>query len=189
MLEIKDLHVSLEEEDKQILKGVNLTVEAGKVHAIMGPNGSGKSTLSYVLSGKDGYEVTGGSAALDSVDLLEMDPEERIKLEDLYEGSLNLIRESEVVEGTVVSIGKKEIVVNIGYKSEGQIPIGEFTNAKGEVLLKAGDAVEVLLESRLEPELLAGVRVLVANKMIDSSARGRLDGLRQGLLGVRLKDG
>ena len=77
MLEIKDLHVSLEEEDKQILKGVNLTVEAGKVHAIMGPNGSGKSTLSYVLSGKDGYEVTGGSAALDSVDLLEMDPEER----------------------------------------------------------------------------------------------------------------
>ena len=77
MLEIKDLHVSLEEEDKQILKGVNITVEAGKVHAIMGPNGSGKSTLSYVLSGKDGYEVTGGSAALDSVDLLEMDPEER----------------------------------------------------------------------------------------------------------------
>ena len=77
MLEIKDLYVSLEEEDKQILKGVNLTVEAGKVHAIMGPNGSGKSTLSYVLSGKDGYEVTGGSAVLDSVDLLEMDPEER----------------------------------------------------------------------------------------------------------------
>ena len=77
MLEIKDLHVSLEEEDKQILKGVNLTVEAGKVHAIMGPNGSGKSTLSYVLSGKGGYEVTGGSVVLDSVDLLEMDPEER----------------------------------------------------------------------------------------------------------------
>ncbi len=77
MLKIKDLHVSLEEEDKQILKGVNLTVEAGKVHAIMGPNGSGKSTLSYVLSGKGGYEVTDGSAALDSADLLEMDPEER----------------------------------------------------------------------------------------------------------------
>ena len=58
MLNIKNLHVTLEEEDKQILKGVNLTGEAGKVHAIMGPNGSGKSTLSYVLSGKDGYEVT-----------------------------------------------------------------------------------------------------------------------------------
>ena len=77
MLEIKDLHASLADEDKQILKGVNLKVEAGKVHAIMGPNGSGKSTLSYVLSGKDGYEVTGGSAALDGEDILEMEPEER----------------------------------------------------------------------------------------------------------------
>ena len=60
MLSIKNLQVKLEDEDKQILKGVDLEVEAGKVHAIMGPNGSGKSTLSYVLSGKDGYEVTGG---------------------------------------------------------------------------------------------------------------------------------
>jgi Fe-S cluster assembly ATP-binding protein len=77
MLEIKDLKASLADEDKQILKGVNLTVEAGKVHAIMGPNGSGKSTLSYVLSGKDGYEVTGGSVALDGKDILEMEPEER----------------------------------------------------------------------------------------------------------------
>jgi Fe-S cluster assembly ATP-binding protein len=77
MLEIKDLKASLAGEDKQILKGVNLTVEAGKVHAIMGPNGSGKSTLSYVLSGKDGYEVTGGSVALDGKDILEMEPEER----------------------------------------------------------------------------------------------------------------
>ena len=77
MLEIKDLKASLADENKQILKGVNLTVEAGKVHAIMGPNGSGKSTLSYVLSGKDGYEVTGGSVALDGKDILEMEPEER----------------------------------------------------------------------------------------------------------------
>ena len=77
MLEIKNLQVKLEEEDKQILKGVDLTVEAGKVHAIMGPNGSGKSTLSYVLSGKDGYAVTDGSATLDGVDLLEMEPEDR----------------------------------------------------------------------------------------------------------------
>jgi len=77
MLEIKNLQVSLAEEDKEILKGVDLTVQAGKVHAIMGPNGSGKSTLSYVLSGKDGYEVTGGSASLDGEDLLELEPEER----------------------------------------------------------------------------------------------------------------
>lgn len=77
MLEINNLHVKLEEEDKQILKGVDLSVEAGKVHAIMGPNGSGKSTLSYVLSGRDGYEVTDGKATLDAEDLLGMEPEER----------------------------------------------------------------------------------------------------------------
>ena len=77
MLEIKDLRVNLEDENKEILKGVHLSVEAGKVHAIMGPNGSGKSTLSYVLSGKDGYEVVGGSVKLDGLDILEMEPEER----------------------------------------------------------------------------------------------------------------
>ncbi len=77
MLEIKNLHVDLEEEEKTILKGVDLTVEAGKVHAIMGPNGSGKSTLSYVLSGRDGYEVTQGSATLEGEDILDMEPEER----------------------------------------------------------------------------------------------------------------
>ena len=77
MLDIKNLCVCLDEQEKQILKGVNLTVEAGKVHAIMGPNGSGKSTLSYVLSGREGYEVTDGSAALLGEDILELEPEER----------------------------------------------------------------------------------------------------------------
>jgi Fe-S cluster assembly ATP-binding protein len=77
MLTIKNLHVKLEEEDKQILKGVDLTVEAGKVHAIMGPNGSGKSTLSYVLAGREGYEVTEGEVTLEGEDLLEMEAEER----------------------------------------------------------------------------------------------------------------
>jgi len=77
MLSIKNLQVKLDDEDKQILKGVDLEIDAGTVHAIMGPNGSGKSTLSYVLSGKDGYEVTGGSAELEGVDLLDMEPEAR----------------------------------------------------------------------------------------------------------------
>ena len=77
MLEINNLHVDLEEEEKTILKGVNLSVDSGKVHAIMGPNGSGKSTLSYVLSGRDGYKVTAGSATLEGEDILGMEPEER----------------------------------------------------------------------------------------------------------------
>jgi Fe-S cluster assembly ATP-binding protein len=75
MLEIKNLHASVE--DNEILKGLNLTVKPGEVHAIMGPNGSGKSTLSYVLSGKEDYDVTEGSATLDGDDLLEMEPDER----------------------------------------------------------------------------------------------------------------
>ena len=77
MLEIKGLEVKLEAEDKQILSGVDLSIGAGQVHAIMGPNGSGKSTLSYVLAGREGYVVTGGTATLDGIDLLAMEPEQR----------------------------------------------------------------------------------------------------------------
>ena len=77
MLEINDLHVKLGDEDIAILKGVTLSVAPGTVHAIMGPNGSGKSTLSYVLAGREGYEVTAGTATLEGADLLGMEPEER----------------------------------------------------------------------------------------------------------------
>jgi len=77
MLKIENLKASLEDEDKQILKGIDLEIGEGEVHAIMGPNGSGKSTLSYVLSGKGGYVVDGGTATLDGTDLLDMEPEER----------------------------------------------------------------------------------------------------------------
>ncbi len=77
MLSIKNLHASVEE--KNIIKGLNLEVKPGEVHAIMGPNGAGKSTLGYVLSGRDGYEVSKGEATLNGKDLLELDVEERAR--------------------------------------------------------------------------------------------------------------
>jgi Fe-S cluster assembly ATP-binding protein len=77
ILEIKDLSAGVE--GKQILKGINLTINAGEAHAIMGPNGSGKSTLAAVLAGRDGYDVTGGQVIYLGKDLLDMDPEERAR--------------------------------------------------------------------------------------------------------------
>lgn len=77
VLEIANLHVAID--GKEILKGVNLTIRQGEVHALMGPNGSGKSTLSYALMGHPNYEVTQGTATLDGVDLLGLEPDERAK--------------------------------------------------------------------------------------------------------------
>jgi Fe-S cluster assembly ATP-binding protein len=77
MLEIKNLHASVE--GNEILKGIDLTIRDGEVHAVMGPNGSGKSTLARVLAGQDAYEVTAGQVTFDGQDLLDMDPEERAR--------------------------------------------------------------------------------------------------------------
>jgi Fe-S cluster assembly ATP-binding protein len=78
MLSIKNLHAGIE--DKQILKGLNLTINKGEVHAIMGPNGTGKSTLASILAGKDGYEITEGEVQFEGKDILELDPSERAHL-------------------------------------------------------------------------------------------------------------
>ena len=77
MLKINNLSATVDKGKKTIINGLSLEIPAGEVHAIMGPNGAGKSTLSYVLTGRDGYEVTGGSAELNGADLLDMEPEER----------------------------------------------------------------------------------------------------------------
>ena len=77
MIEIRNLHVRVADEDAEILRGIDLKIGKGEVHAIMGPNGSGKSTLSYVLAGKDDYEITEGEIMFNGEDLLDMDPDER----------------------------------------------------------------------------------------------------------------
>jgi Fe-S cluster assembly ATP-binding protein len=77
MLEIKNLHVKIADEDREILKGLSLTIPKGEVHAIMGPNGSGKSTLAHVLAGRDDYEVTEGDILWKGESVLDMEPEER----------------------------------------------------------------------------------------------------------------
>lgn len=80
-LQISDLHVTVETDQgtKEILKGVDLTINQGEIHAVMGPNGSGKSTLAYTIAGHPKYEVTGGSITLDGEDVLEMEVDERAK--------------------------------------------------------------------------------------------------------------
>ncbi|MCB0322424.1 MAG: Fe-S cluster assembly ATPase SufC [Bdellovibrionales bacterium] len=80
LLEIRNLQARIDGvEGKDILRGLDLTINKGEVHAIMGPNGSGKSTLSYILGGREGYEITGGEVQYEGKDLLEMDPEERAR--------------------------------------------------------------------------------------------------------------
>lgn len=77
MLEIKNLHARIAEDGSEILRGIDLTVNPGEIHAIMGPNGSGKSTLSYILAGKEDYEITEGEILFNGENLLEMEPDER----------------------------------------------------------------------------------------------------------------
>ena len=128
MLEIKGLKVKLEEEDKQILKGVDLNIEPGTVHAIMGPNGSGKSTLSYVLSGRDGYKVTDGAASLLGEDVLEMEPEER------------------AAAGLFLAFQYPVEIPGVGNMTFLRTAVNAQRKARGEEELSAGDFLKVVRE-------------------------------------------
>ena len=128
MLEIKNLHVKLEEEDKQILKGVDLSLEPGTVHAIMGPNGSGKSTLSYVLSGRDGYEVTDGAATLEGEDILDLDPEER------------------AAAGLFLAFQYPIEIPGVGNMTFLRTAVNAQRKARGEEELSAGDFLKIVRE-------------------------------------------
>ena len=140
MLEIKNLHVKLEEEDKQILKGVTLSIGAGEVHAIMGPNGSGKSTLSYVLSGRDGYTVTEGSATLDGADLLAMDPELR------------------AAQGLFLAFQYPVEIPGVGNMTFLRTALNAQRKTRGEAELSAGDFLKLVREKakslKIDAEML-----------------------------------
>lgn len=128
MLKIENLHAALEDEDKVILKGVDLEVGAGQVHAIMGPNGSGKSTLSYVLSGKGGYEVTDGTATLDGANLLDMEPEER------------------AAEGLFLAFQYPVEIPGVGNMTFLRTAVNAQRNARGEEELNAAEFLRIVRE-------------------------------------------
>ncbi|WP_110655640.1 Fe-S cluster assembly ATPase SufC [Salinicola halimionae] len=120
MLEVKDLHVTIE--DKAILKGLDLTVNAGEVHAIMGPNGAGKSTLSAVIAGKDGYEVTQGTILFEGQDVLEMEIEERARAGLL----LGFQYPIEIPGVKNIYLLKAALNAQRAARGEGEIPAPEF---------------------------------------------------------------
>lgn len=122
VLEIRNLHVSVE--DNKILRGVDLTIEQGKTHALMGPNGSGKSTLAYALMGHPGYEITRGEVTFKGVDLLELDPDERSRM-----GLFLAFQYPVAIPGVTVA-NFLRTAINARRKADNDedkgIPIGEF---------------------------------------------------------------
>ena len=141
MLKISNLHCRLEEDpDTVILNGVDLTVEPGKVHAIMGPNGSGKSTLSYVLAGRDGYEVTDGSATLGDDDLLDMEPDER------------------AAAGLFLAFQYPVEIPGVGNMTFLREAVNSQRKARGEEEMSAGDFLKLVrakaAELEISPEML-----------------------------------
>ena len=140
MLEIRNLKVQLEEENKEILKGVNLDIKSGSVHAIMGPNGSGKSTLSYVLSGRSGYQVSEGTVNLDGEDILELEPEER------------------AAAGLFLAFQYPIEIPGVGNMTFLRTAINSQKKARNEAELSAADFLKVIREKakdlKIEPEML-----------------------------------
>ncbi len=126
MLEIKNLHAGVE--GNEILKGIDLTVQAGEVHAIMGPNGSGKSTLANVLAGRDVYEVTEGEVLFEGKNLLELEPEERAR------------------EGIFMAFQYPVEIPGVGNMYFLRTAVNSIRKHRGEELLDAADFLELIRE-------------------------------------------
>ena len=138
MLEIKNLHAEVE--GKPILKGIDLSIAPGDVHAIMGPNGSGKSTLSYVLAGREGYEVTAGQVTFQGKNLLDMEPEERAG-----EGVFLALQYPVEIPGVPNTTFLKEAVNSIRkYRGESEVDAMQFLKLMRAKLKELGMSDEYL---------------------------------------------
>lgn len=139
MITIKNLKAKVE--DKEILKGINLQINAGEVHAIMGPNGSGKSTLASVLAGKEGYEVTDGEVIFEGKNLLDLDPEERAR------------------EGLFLAFQYPVEIPGVSNTNFMKTALNEIRKARGEEPLSASEFLKLLKEKAalvgLNPEYLS----------------------------------
>ena len=168
MLHINNLHVKLETEDKQILRGVDLHVGAGQVHAIMGPNGSGKSTLSYVLSGKDGYTVTDGTATLDGADLLAMEPEDR------------------AAAGLFLAFQYPVEIPGVGNMTFLRTAVNAQRKSRGEAEMSAGDFLKVVREKAKRLSIDADMMKRPVNVGFSGGEKKRNEILQMAMLEPRM---
>lgn len=168
MLKIDNLQVKLEEEDKQILKGLSLEVPAGKVHAIMGPNGSGKSTLGYVMAGRDGYEVTGGSVTLDGEDILELEPEER------------------AANGLFLAFQYPVEIPGVGNMTFLRTALNAQRKARGEEEISAPDFLKLIREKAAELEIPQDMLRRAVNVGFSGGEKKRAEILQMALLEPRM---
>ena len=162
MLNIENLQATVA--DKPILKGVSLDVPAGEVHAIMGPNGSGKSTLAYVLSGRPGYEVTGGSATFDGHDLLAMEPHER------------------AAAGLFLGFQYPVEIPGISYLQFLRESLNSQRRSRGETELSAGDFIKLAREQAKLLEMDAEMLKRPVNVGFSGGEKKRAEMAQMGIL-------
>ncbi len=168
MLNINNLHVKLEDEDKVILRGVDLTIKSGEVHAIMGPNGSGKSTLSYVLAGRDGYAVTDGSATLDGQELLDMAPEDR------------------AAAGLFLAFQYPVEIPGVGNMTFLRTAVNAQRKTRGEVELTAGEFLKVVREKAKALKIDADMMKRPVNVGFSGGEKKRNEILQMAMLEPRM---
>ncbi len=162
MLEITNLQATVA--DKPILNGVSLDVPAGEVHAIMGPNGSGKSTLAYVLSGRPGYDVTGGSATFDGADLLAMEPHER------------------AAAGLFLGFQYPVEIPGISYLQFLRESLNSQRRSRGETELSAGDFIQLAREQAKLLEMDAEMLKRPVNVGFSGGEKERAEMVQMGIL-------